>query len=168
MDPESGTSTLISQGCRRCINRRSTEFFSDLLTKNLLCEAVLRLEDSGNFPVHKFILSICSEYFMTLFTTPLHCTQKTDVTLSGVTSETMSLILEYAYTRSVDISIHYWCLLTICVCQAFLNCAVTSSRACSPLRTVSASCVSQGTTPPALKKRTLLLDEQLWDSITAK
>jgi kelch-like protein 10 len=41
---------------------------------------------------------------MALFTTPLHCIQRTDVLLPGVTSETMSLILEYAYRRSVDIN----------------------------------------------------------------
>jgi hypothetical protein len=41
---------------------------------------------------------------MTLFTTPLHCTERTDILLQGVTSETMSLILEYAYMGSVDIN----------------------------------------------------------------
>jgi kelch-like protein 10 len=80
------------------------QFFRDLRTKNLLYDAVLGLEDGGIFQAHRLILSWCSEYFMTLFTTQLHCTQRTDVTLSGATSETMSLILDYAYRRSVDIN----------------------------------------------------------------
>jgi kelch-like protein 10 len=41
---------------------------------------------------------------MTIFTTPLHCTEKTDVNLLGVTSETMRLLLDYAYMRCVDIN----------------------------------------------------------------
>jgi kelch-like protein 10 len=50
---------------------------------------------------------------MTLFTTPLHCTERTDVILPGVTSETMSLILEYVYMRSVDISQENVCTLLV-------------------------------------------------------
>jgi kelch-like protein 10 len=41
---------------------------------------------------------------MTLFTTPLHSTEKTDAPLLGITSETISLVLEYAYMRRVDIN----------------------------------------------------------------
>jgi kelch-like protein 10 len=62
------------------------------------------LEDGGIFPVHMLILCGCSDYFMTLFTTPLHCTERTNILLQGVTSETMSLILEYAYMGSVGIN----------------------------------------------------------------
>jgi kelch-like protein 10 len=104
MDPESGTSEIISQWSRMFMGHYSIKFFNDLRTKNLFCDAVLRLEDGGIFPVHRLILSVCSEYFMTLFTTPLHYTERTDILLPGVTSETMSLILEYAYMRSVDIN----------------------------------------------------------------
>jgi hypothetical protein len=78
------------------------EFFNDLLKENLLCDAVLRLEEDGkNFPVHRVILSARSADFRTLFTTTLHSKEKTDV-LPGVTSQTMTLMLEYSYMRSVD------------------------------------------------------------------
>jgi kelch-like protein 10 len=50
---------------------------------------------------------------MALFTTPLHCIERTDVLLPGVTSETMSLILEYAYMRSVDINQENVCTLLV-------------------------------------------------------
>jgi kelch-like protein 10 len=69
-----------------------------------LCDAVLRLEDGGSFPVHRVILSANSLYFITFFTTTIYSKEKTDVLLAGVTSETMSLILEYVYVRSVDIN----------------------------------------------------------------
>jgi kelch-like protein 10 len=36
---------------------------SDFMQNNLLCDAVLRLEDGGVFPVHRETLSKCSEYF---------------------------------------------------------------------------------------------------------
>jgi hypothetical protein len=107
MDPESGTPQIISQEWQRCI-----ELSNELRTKNLLCDTVLRLED-GIFPVHRLILSVRSEHFMTLFTTPLHCTERTDVLLPGVTSETMTLILEYVYMRSVDINQENVCTLLI-------------------------------------------------------
>jgi hypothetical protein len=49
---------------------------------------------------------------MALFTTPLICIETTNVLLPGVTSETMSLIMKYAYTRSVDINQeNVWTLL---------------------------------------------------------
>jgi kelch-like protein 10 len=71
------------------------------------------LEDGGIFPVHRLILSACSTYFMALFTTPLHCIERTDVLLPGVTSEAMSLILDYAYMRSVDINQENACTLLV-------------------------------------------------------
>lgn len=39
-----------------------------------------------------------------LFTTTLHYREKTDILLHGVTSEAMTLILEYAYLRSLEIT----------------------------------------------------------------
>jgi kelch-like protein 10 len=62
------------------------------------------LEDGGVFPVHRVILSTCSAYFRTLFTTTLHSKEKTDIHLPGVDSETLTLILDYCYTRKVDIN----------------------------------------------------------------
>jgi kelch-like protein 10 len=96
VDPDSGTLQRISQRSRRCM-----EFYTGFRKKNLLCDAVLRLEDGGIFPVHSVILSARSAYFRTLFTTTLHSKEKTDV-LPGVTSQTMMLMLEYSYMRSVD------------------------------------------------------------------
>jgi hypothetical protein len=104
MDPESRTPQSIFQ---------EFELLNELRMKNLLCDTVLRLEDGGIFPVDRLILSVRSEYFKILFTTPLHCTKRTDVLLPGVTSETMSLILEYVYMRSVDINQENVCTLSM-------------------------------------------------------
>jgi kelch-like protein 10 len=77
---------------------------NDLRQENLLCDAVLRSEDDETFPVHRVVLSAHSTYFRTLFTTKLCSKENTDVRLSGVTSETMNLILNYIYVGDVDIN----------------------------------------------------------------
>jgi hypothetical protein len=135
MDAESGTSTIILKGCRRCINNHSIELVNDLRTKNVLCDAALQLEDGGIFPVHRLILSLHSDYFMTLFTTPLHCTQTTDVTLSGVTSDTMNLILEYIYMRSVDINLEN--VFTLLVSADYLHMPGLLELCCDFLKRVT-------------------------------
>ncbi|PNF24644.1 Kelch-like protein 10 [Cryptotermes secundus] len=72
--------------------------------RNFLCDAVIRLEDGGIFAVHRVVLSAHSAYFRTLFTTQLRIQENTDVYLPGVTSETMNLILDYTYTKNVNIT----------------------------------------------------------------
>ncbi|XP_067009753.1 kelch-like protein 10 isoform X2 [Anabrus simplex] len=85
----------------------------DLRQNNQLCDAILRLEDGGIFHVHRAILSACSTYFRALFTTTLHAREKTDVLLPGVSSEIMTLILEYAYLRSLEITEDNVCRLLV-------------------------------------------------------
>ncbi|PNF37608.1 Kelch-like protein 10 [Cryptotermes secundus] len=106
MEANSGSETAQTFLERRL--RRSSpngfKTFSYLRNKNLLCDAVLRLEDGGGFPVHRVILSTCSAYFKTLFTTTLNSKEKTDVLLPGVTSKTMTFILDHCYMRKVDIN----------------------------------------------------------------
>ncbi|XP_049947717.1 kelch-like protein 10 [Schistocerca serialis cubense] len=77
---------------------------SDLYRRQLLCDAVVRLADGGFFLVHRVVLSTCSMYFRTLFTTKLHTVCKTDVLIPGVTTEEMRLILDYAYLRPLPLN----------------------------------------------------------------
>ncbi|XP_052132826.1 kelch-like protein 10, partial [Frankliniella occidentalis] len=88
----------------RSMSAQAMQSLYELRQNNLLCDAVLRLEDGGVFPIHRAILSACSTYFRALFTTTLHCREMTDILLHGVTSDTMTLILEYAYLRSLEIT----------------------------------------------------------------
>ncbi|KDR12412.1 kelch-like protein 10 [Zootermopsis nevadensis] len=76
---------------------------NELRERNLSCDAVLRLEDGGVFPVHRVILSMCSAFFGTLYTAELHTGEDTDVFLHGISSEVMTQILDYVYFRKVDI-----------------------------------------------------------------
>jgi kelch-like protein 10 len=45
------------------VDKQDLLILSDFMQNNLLCDAVLRLEDGGVFPVHTETLSKCSEYF---------------------------------------------------------------------------------------------------------
>ncbi|XP_021939054.1 kelch-like protein 10 [Zootermopsis nevadensis] len=87
----------------RCTCTKALVRLNKLREKNLLCDAVLRSEDGGVFRVHRVILSMRSEYFRTLFTTTLHTSEETDILLHGVSSDMITLILDYVYFREVDI-----------------------------------------------------------------
>jgi kelch-like protein 10 len=46
---------------------------NELRAKNVLCDAVLRTEDGGSFPVHRTVLLIHSDFFrFVLFTNVLY------------------------------------------------------------------------------------------------
>ncbi|XP_034181650.1 kelch-like protein 10 isoform X1 [Osmia lignaria lignaria] len=101
---ETNTQRLIAESGGRCMSTQAMQSLYDFRQNNLLCDAVIRLEDGGIFPIHRAILSACSPYFRTLFTTTLHSREKTDVLLPGVSSNMMNLLLEYAYLRSISIN----------------------------------------------------------------
>lgn len=47
----------------RCMSIQAMQSLFELRENNLLCDAVIRLEDGGIFPVHRAILSASSSYF---------------------------------------------------------------------------------------------------------
>ncbi|XP_063982748.1 kelch-like protein 10 [Diachasmimorpha longicaudata] len=97
----------------RCMSTQAMQSFYDLRENNLFCDAVVHLEDGGVFSIHRAILSACSNYFRTLFTTSFYTDEKTEVHLPGVTSEIMELILKYAYLRSLEVTHDNVCELLI-------------------------------------------------------
>ncbi|XP_033324832.1 kelch-like protein 10 isoform X1 [Megalopta genalis] len=110
---ETSTQRLIAESGGRCMSTQAMQSLYDFRQNNLLCDAVLRLEDGGVFPIHRAILSACSPYFRTLFTTTLHSREKTDVLLPGVSSNMMNLLLEYAYLRSINVNKENVCQLLV-------------------------------------------------------
>lgn len=46
----------------RCMSTEAMQTLYDLRQNNLLCDAILVLQDGGRFPVHKAILSACSDF----------------------------------------------------------------------------------------------------------
>lgn len=74
-DPRANTQGLLAQREGRCMSTQAMQSLYDLRQNNLLCDAVLRLEDGGVFPIHRAILSVCSTYFrFSNFTLPLYTT----------------------------------------------------------------------------------------------
>ncbi|KAF3424065.1 hypothetical protein E2986_07162, partial [Frieseomelitta varia] len=110
---ETNAQRLIAESGARCMSTQAMQSLYDFRQNNLLCDAVLRLEDGGVFPIHRAILSACSPYFRTLFTTTLHSREKTDVLLPGVSSNMMNLLLEYAYLRSINVNNENVCQLLV-------------------------------------------------------
>ncbi|KDR07508.1 hypothetical protein L798_02824, partial [Zootermopsis nevadensis] len=100
---ESNQHRSCTQEGGRCTCTKALVRLNKLRERNLLCDAVLRLEDGVVFPVHRVILSMRSEYFRTLFTTKLHTSEETEILLHGVSSDIMTQILDYVYIREVDI-----------------------------------------------------------------
>ncbi|XP_076181587.1 kelch-like protein 10 isoform X1 [Ptiloglossa arizonensis] len=110
---ETSAQRLIAESGGRCMSTQAMQSLYDFRQNNLLCDAVLRLEDGGIFPIHRAILSACSPYFRALFTTTLHSREKTDVLLPGVSSNMMNLLLEYAYLRSINVNNENVCQLLV-------------------------------------------------------
>ena len=79
------------------------EAINKLRTNSLLCDAVLVVEDK-RFPVHKAILAANSEYFRALFTNGMKESKESEVHISGVNQQMMTLILEYVYSRRVTLT----------------------------------------------------------------
>ncbi|XP_021926519.1 kelch-like protein 10 [Zootermopsis nevadensis] len=100
---ELNQSRSCSQDGGRRTRTEALASLNELKEKNVLSDAVLRLEDGGSFPVHRMILSMCSEYFRKFFTTKLHTSEQTDILLHGVSSDVMTQILGYVYFRKMDI-----------------------------------------------------------------
>ncbi|NXC18266.1 KLH10 protein, partial [Corythaeola cristata] len=76
---------------------------NDLRLEGQLCDVIIRV-DGREFQAHKNILCSCSQYFRVLFTGGWEDAHKTVYEISGTSPETMRLIIEYAYTRTIPVT----------------------------------------------------------------
>ncbi|XP_071770861.1 kelch-like protein 10 [Centroberyx gerrardi] len=81
----------------------SGSVFNELRLEGKLCDAVLRV-DGVEFNAHKIILCSCSSYFRTLFSQGWTSQEQRLYNIPGVSADTMRLLIEYAYTRSVPVT----------------------------------------------------------------
>lgn len=69
-----------------------------------LCDVVLMVENK-EFPAHRIVLAACSDYFCAMFTSDMAESQKTEVTLQGLSADIMEVLLDFVYTESVKVSV---------------------------------------------------------------
>ncbi|XP_012259425.2 kelch-like protein 10 isoform X2 [Athalia rosae] len=80
--------------------------WSELRANQQLCDGAIRCARDQLFPVHRAILSAVSPYFKVLFTNSLKGgkTETTEVVINRVPGEIFSLILDYAYTGTCNVT----------------------------------------------------------------
>ncbi|NXX78619.1 KLH10 protein, partial [Urocolius indicus] len=77
--------------------------FNELRLEKKFCDVIITV-DGVEFSAHKNILCTCSTYFRSLFTSSWDNSEKQVYNIPGVSPEMMQLIIEYAYTRSVEVT----------------------------------------------------------------
>ncbi|XP_052791911.1 kelch-like protein 10 [Mya arenaria] len=80
----------------------SCNILNELRKSGQLTDAVIVVEHH-KFPIHRAIMSACSPYFRALFTNELFNTDRKEVVIPGVSAEAMKIIIDYAYTRRIDV-----------------------------------------------------------------
>ena len=90
------------------IVRSETEFrhcLAAMRDKGTFCDAVICIPgDEKKFPVHRAVMSSCSDFFRSLFTCGLQETTEREVTIHGINTKTLELLVEFAYTSNVSLS----------------------------------------------------------------
>ncbi|XP_042372263.1 kelch-like protein 10, partial [Plectropomus leopardus] len=84
----------------------STMFYNtinELRLEDKLCDAVIRVE-GVDFKIHKVILCSCSSFFRDLLHDETSTSEQQVYHLSKVSSNTVSLIINYAYSGSIEVT----------------------------------------------------------------
>jgi len=77
-------------------------FIMCLHRQNLLCDVTL-VADSTEVPAHKMVLAACSPYFYAMFTS-FEESKQDRITLQGVDSQALQLLVEYVYSSEVHVT----------------------------------------------------------------
>ncbi|KAJ3583118.1 hypothetical protein NHX12_034451 [Muraenolepis orangiensis] len=92
-------------GAERTMSARMCNIFNKLRLNGELCDLVIEAEGMA-FNAHKIILCGCSPYFRVLFISGFSKTQQTPgvYRIPGVSADAMRLLIEYAYTRHLEVT----------------------------------------------------------------
>ena len=79
--------------------------FGTLRNEDYLCDVTLVSDDQQQVPVHKLVLSACSEYFQAIFKNGNSRSANMMICLEGVSGQDLNLnnCLDYMYTGEVQI-----------------------------------------------------------------
>lgn len=82
---------------------QACNILAELREQGQLCDAVIRVENE-TFHIHRNILSACSSYFRALFTSQMLQTKSHEITITNVSADVMSVLVDYAYTRKAKVT----------------------------------------------------------------
>nr|WEX30170.1 Kelch-like protein 10a-B [Carassius auratus] len=85
------------------ISETAFNVFDEVRLQGEHTDVIIKVQET-NFKVHKIILCGCSPYFRTLFSTQWTNVEEQFYDIPGMSSNTMSLIIQYAYARPVLIT----------------------------------------------------------------
>ena len=102
LETSMGHSSATSMEVEKKISMQACNVLNEMRKQGQLCDAVLVVED-GNFQVHRAIMSSCSPYFRALFTSGMHETEQREILIPGVPADMMSAIIDFAYTREINV-----------------------------------------------------------------
>uniref|UniRef100_A0A8C6ND05 Uncharacterized protein n=1 Tax=Melopsittacus undulatus TaxID=13146 RepID=A0A8C6ND05_MELUD len=88
---------------QRKMSAMACSIFNELRLEGKLCDVIISV-DGIEFNAHKNILCSCSHYFRALFTSSWNMAEKKVYKIPGISPEMMRLIIEYAYTRTVQVT----------------------------------------------------------------
>lgn len=79
--------------------------WNELRQNKQLCDGVVKCRDGASFQIHRAILAAVSPYFKALFVNSLQCgsPEVCELTLDDVSSDTLDLILDFAYTGHCNV-----------------------------------------------------------------
>lgn len=88
---------------KKVLSAQACQVLAELRKTGELCDAIIKVDD-WSFPIHRNILSACSPYFRALFTNSRFDQNTQEISISGVSPDSMAAIIDYAYTRHVKLS----------------------------------------------------------------
>ncbi|CAG5125052.1 unnamed protein product [Candidula unifasciata] len=97
--------SAMSTSLKSEFSSQACNILAELREKGELCDAIIRVGDVA-FPIHRNILSACSSFFRALFTSQVGeaPTSQYEITLTQVSSDVMSVVIDYAYTRHAKVN----------------------------------------------------------------
>jgi len=85
------------------IDDLNTHKLSIFPRQNLLCDVTLVAGEDVEIPAHKMVLAACSPYFYAMFTS-FEESKLERVTLQGVDSEALKLLVDYVYSAEIHVT----------------------------------------------------------------
>ncbi|XP_062618832.1 kelch-like protein 10 [Saccostrea cucullata] len=77
----------------------------EMRLQGIFCDAYIKIPDENTrLPVHRNVMASCSHYFRSLFTSGLKESEQNEISIFGVSANTMNQIIQYAYIRKAIIT----------------------------------------------------------------